>query len=161
MPVTTDFHYRLSGGAANTAALASIGGAKSSSVAPAALFDRVEAAEATAGDVEYRCIYPHNAGTAGYTGVKLWVLSDTAEASTTIEVGIGTSALNGVEQTVASESIAPVGVTFSAAATKAAGVDLGALAAGDSRAVWIRRTVAAAAPAASAAFSLRIEGETV
>lgn len=62
MPIiATDIHYRLSGGAANTDPNASLGGAKSSAAMPSSIFDDVPSAEATAGSVEYRCIYIHNA----------------------------------------------------------------------------------------------------
>lgn len=160
MPVTTDFNYRLSGGASNSAPLNSLGGVKSSNSAGATIFDRVDATEAAAGDIEYRCLYVHNASaTVTYLNVTLWILADTPEASTIIELGLGTSATNGTEQTVGAEGTAPTGVTFAAAASKGAGVALGTLAPGESRAVWLRRTVTAATGAVSTAFSLRTEGE--
>lgn len=158
---STDIQYRLSGGASNTSPAASLGGAKSSTSAPAAIFDDVSSAEAAAGDTEYRCIYVHN-GHASLTliGAVLFILANTPSASTTVDVGVGTSALNGTEQSVADESTAPSGVTFSAAASQAAGIALGDIPAGQSRAAWVRRTITAGAAAVNDTFSLRAAGDT-
>lgn len=162
MPVASaDIVIRLSGGSSNTVAAASLGGAKSSQPAPASLFDSVSGAEASAGDVEYRCIYVHNASaTNEMTNAVAWLNANTASASTDIAIGLGSSAINGTEQTVASEGAAPTGVTFSAAATKGAGIALGNIPVGQHRAVWLRRTVTAgAAAAASDSATIRVECE--
>lgn len=158
---STDIQYRLSGGASNTSAAASLGGAKSSAAVPVAIFDDVSSAEAAAGDAEYRCVYVHN-GHASLTliGAVLFILANTPSTSTTVDVGPGTSAVNGTEQSVADESTAPSGVTFSAAASQAAGIALGDIPAGQSRAVWVRRTISAGAGAVNDTFSFRVVGDT-
>lgn len=155
----TDITLRLSGGAANASNAASLGGAKSSTVVPATVtnhFDAVSGAEAIAGDVEYRCLYLHNAhASLTLQGATVTVASDTPEASTTISVGVGTSAVNGTEQTVADENTAPSGVTFGTVAT------LGDIPAGQHRAVWVRRTVTAGAAAVTGTqYTLRPGGDT-
>lgn len=162
MPIlTTDIQYRLSGGASNAVQAASLGGAKSSNAASASIFDDVTSGESSAGDVEYRCIYVHNAhATLTLDNAVLWLPANTPSTSTVVEVGLGTSAMNAEEQTVADESTAPSGVTFAAAATKGAGVALGNIPAGQHRAVWLRRTVSAGAAAASDSFTARVEGDT-
>lgn len=152
MPVVAnDFVLRLSGGSANADANASLGGAKSSVVASAAvdgLFDTVSPAEATAGDVEYRCVYLHNANASStMLATVAWISANTPSASTDLAIGLGTSAVNGTEQTVANENAAPSGVSFSAAASQGAGLAVGALAPGEHRALWLRRTVSAGAAA--------------
>lgn len=158
---STDIQYRLSGGAGNTSPAASLGGAKSTTAASASIFDDVSSAEAVAGDTEYRCIYVHNAhGSLTLVGAMLWIPANTPSASTTIDVGLGTSALNGNEQTVADESAAPSGVTFVAAGTQGAAISLGDIPAGQSRAVWLRRTITSGAGAASDAASIRVTGDT-
>jgi hypothetical protein len=162
MPISsTDIVFRLSGGAANTSPLASLGGPKSSTAAPSGVFDDVGGAESGAGDTEYRCVYVHNAH-ASLTLVSsvLWIPSNTPSPSTTIDVGLGTSAINGTEQSVADESTAPASVTFAAAATQAAGIALGDIPAGQSRAVWLRRTINAGAAAVNDTFTLRVTGDT-
>lgn len=160
MPITsTDIQYRLSGGAANASANASLGGAKSSNTVPSALFDDVNSAESAAGDTEYRCFYVHNAhATLTLQNAVLWISSNTT--GNRIAVGAGTSAINGTEQTVADENTAPVGVTFSQPSTKGAGIALGSIPPGQSKAVWERRAVGAAAGAANDTYTLRTEGDT-
>jgi len=157
----TDIQFRLSGGASNASPAASLGGAKSSVAADASIFDDVSSAEAAAGDVEYRCVYVHNShASLPLVGAVLWIPSNTPSTSTTVDVGLGTSAVNGTEQSVANEGAAPSGVTFSAAATQAAGIALGDIPAGQSRAVWLRRTVSAGAAAIADSFTIRVTGDT-
>ena len=162
MPIiASDIQYRLSGGAANAAALASVGGAKSATAAPVGVFDDVSGAESAAGDVEYRCIYVHNnhATLVSQLAV-LWILANTPSADTTIDVALGTSAINGVEQAVADETVAPAGVAWTAAATVGAAIALGNIPAGQHRAVWLRRTINVAAAAVNDTFSLRVQADT-
>lgn len=159
--VSTDIKFRLSGGASNAVQIASLGGAKSSTDAAAGIFDDVSSAESAAGDIEYRCVYVHNNhGSLTLTGAVAWTPTNTPSASTTVDIGVGTSAVNGTEQTVANESTAPSGITFVAAATQGAGVALGDIPFGQHRAVWLRRTVTAGAAAAADSFTLRATGDT-
>ena len=158
--VSTDMQYRLSGGASNSDTAASLGGAKSS-VAASNYFDDVSSAEASAGDVEYRCVYVHNAhGTLSLIGAKVFIQTNTPSSDTDVAIGLGSSAINGTEQTVADESTAPSGVTFSAPTTFAGGLAIGDLAAGAHKAVWVRRTVNAGAAAYADSFTLRVQGDT-
>ena len=160
MPITSaEIVYRLSGGAANSNANTSLGGVKSSTVVPAALFDDVTSAESAAGDTEYRCIYVHNAnGTLTMQNAVLWITANTT--ANRIAVGVGSSAVNGTEQTVADENTAPTGVTFSQPAAKGAAIALGNIPAGQHRAVWLRRAIAAASAASNDTYSLRVECDT-
>lgn len=162
MPIlSTDIHYRLSGGAANSNASASLGGAKSSSQMPTNIFDDVSSAEATAGSIEYRCVYIHNNhGSLTMLGAKLWIQTNTPSATTTVAVGLGSSAQGATEQTVANETTAPSGVTFSEPADFAAGISLGDIPNGGHRAVWIRRTVDAGTAAVVDGFTLRTQCDT-
>ena len=67
-------------------------------------------------DTEYRCFYVHNAMHATLTmqNSVIWIQSNTTSADTSIEIALGSSAVNGTEQTIANENTAPTGVTFSA-----------------------------------------------
>lgn len=151
MPITqADIHYRLSGGASNSLGSASLGGAKSSNQAPTAIdtmFDRVSSAEALAGDTEYRCVYIHNAYTEAMLNSVVWISANTASLTTSVAIGLGTSVLNGTEQTIANENTAPVGVTFSEPASQGTGIALGDIPTGQHRAIWVRRTINAATAA--------------
>lgn len=162
MPIASaDIKYRLSGGAANADPLVSLGGAKSSVDAGSNLLDPVSSSEALAGDIEYRCYYIHNAhATLTLENAVAWISANTPSADTTIDIGVGTSAVNGTEQTVANENTAPAGVTFLAAATEGAAVALGNIPPSQHRAVWIRRTINAATAATNDTATLVAKGET-
>ena len=164
MPIiASDLPTYLSGGAANTNPLLSLGGIESTTVVPAGLFDNVSSGEAAAGDVEYRCFYVKNThATLTLTGAKVWMFANTPSADTTIEIGLGTTAVGtGNEQTVADEQTAPSGVTFSAAANEGAALTIGDIAPGQHKAVWARRTVNAAAAAANDTYTIRFKGDTL
>jgi hypothetical protein len=75
---------------------------------------------------------------------------------------VGTSAVNGTEQTIANETTAPTSVTFSAPSTAGTGLALGDIPAGQRRAIWLRRPVTPGAPnSASDTFTLGYQCETV
>ncbi len=162
MPIlTTDIIYRLSGGASNTDPAAALGGAKSSTSMPSGIFDDVSSAEASAGDIEYRCIYIHNNhGSLTLQAPKIFIQANTPSATTTVAIGLGTSVQGGTEQTVADEGTAPAGVSFSEPADFAAGIALGDIPPAGHRAVWIRRTITAGTAAANDSFTLRVTGDT-
>lgn len=164
--ITGDFATRLSGGAGNASGNASLGGVKSSSVAPTTvdgLFDPVTAAQALAGLVEYRAIYLHNSNaTLAMTNAVVFVSANTPLAGTTIDIGVGTSGINGTEQTIANEATAPTAVSFSAPSTAVTGLALGSIPLGQHMAIWIRRTITAgAASSANDTFTLGYQCETV
>lgn len=163
MPIaTSDVKFRLSGGVANTNPLLSIGGdASTTTDAPAGIFDDVSSAEATAGDVEYRCVYVKNThATLTLIGAAVWIQAQTPSAMTDVAIGLGASAINGSETAVANENTAPGSVTFSQPASFAAGLVIGDLAPGAHKAVWVRRTVSSFAPSAADGFTLRVQGDT-
>jgi len=162
---TADFEIRFSGGSSNNSGNASLGGVKSSNEAPEtlnALFDAVSAAEALAGDIEYRGLYLHNGNTTDeMVNIVLYLDTVSTSADTDIAVGVGTSAVNGTEQTIADEGTAPSGVSFSTPTSAGSGVSLGSLAAGESKAFWIRRTVNENAANGSDSATLGFRCETV
>lgn len=167
MPIIfSDIKFYLSGGAANANVNASLGGAKSSvEVVDATLhnlFDRVTGDEGDAGDTEYRCVYVQNGhATLSLLAAFLWVQANTPSADTTIAIALGGEGKNGTAEVVGNESTAPSGETFSAPASKAAGLSLGDLAAGEYYPIWIRRVVSAAASAYNSdSATLRVEGDT-
>lgn len=167
MPIAnTDIQYRLPGGASNSDVNASLGGAKSSTQVASAtannLFDAASSAETAAGDVEYRCVYVHNAhASLTLQNAKVWLNSNTPSADTTIDIGLGTAAVNATEQTVANESTAPSGVSFSAPAIEGAALSIGDIPAGQHKAIWLRRTINSNAGAfTNDAATLRVKGDT-
>jgi hypothetical protein len=165
MPIASgDIHYRLSGGAANSDPLLSLGGAKSSvQVTTGTLFDDVSGAQSALGLVEYRCVYIHNNhGSLTLTAPKIYVQTNTPTADTTIDLALGTSATNAQEQgPLATEETAPSGVSWVTNATNyATGIALSDIPFGQHRAVWLRRTVNAGAAAYADSYTIRVEGDT-
>jgi hypothetical protein len=163
--IAADFVTRLSGGASNAVGNSSLGGAKSSNTASTAtdgLFDAVSAAEAAAGLIEYRCVYLHNANaTLDMTNAVVYVSANTPLAGTTLDIGVGSAAINGTEQTVGNEATAPTSVSFSAPSTAGTGLALGSIPAGQHKAIWLRRSVTAGSgSSASDTFTLGYQCET-
>lgn len=161
MPIiSSDIKFRLSGGAANTDPALSLGGVKSS-VDASNYFDDVSSAEASAGDTEYRCLYVHNNhGTLTLIGAKIWIQTQTPSGDTDVAIGLGAAAVNATETATADESTAPGSVSFSAPSSSAGGLTIGDIPAGQHKAVWVRRTINAAAAAYSDSFTLRVQGDT-
>jgi hypothetical protein len=156
--VSSEIQTRLSGGSSNSNPATSLGGAKSSTVAPTALFDDVSGAEAAAGQVEYRCVYLHNAnGSLVLENGVAWLQ---ANVGGTLAIGAGTAAVNATETATANEATAPAGVTFSSAANEGAAISVGSIPAGQHKSVWVRRTIAPGAVAAAISATIRVKGET-
>lgn len=167
MPITsTDLKFHLSGGAANSDPNAALGGAISTTqivdATVANLFDNVGSAESAAGDTEYRCFYVKNThATLTLQAAKVYIQTNTPSADTSAEIGLGTSAVNGTEQTVANESTAPSAVTFSSAAGSGNALSIGNIPAGQHKAIWLKRIVNAAAVAYNSdSVIIRVEGDT-
>jgi len=166
MPIqSSDIEFYLSGGAANADPNASLGGAISANAVGAGLhnlFDIVSSAEAAAGDAEYRCFYvKNNHGSLTLQNAVVFVQSETGGSNVDELIGLGTSAINGTEQTVADEDIAPAGVSFSQANGSGNALAIGDLAPGEHKAIWIRRDVTAGAPAQNNLTStIRVQGDT-
>lgn len=163
---STDIQFRLSGGASNSDPNASLGGVESSTEITDAtvnnLYDDVSGDESSAGDTEYRCFYVHNAhATLTLQSAKLWIYSNTPDSDTNVQVGLGTAGVNATEQTVADESTAPTGVTFSDAANEAGALAIGDIPAGEFMAIWVKRVVNALAAAYDAdQATFRVKGQT-
>lgn len=167
MPIaSSDIKFRLSGGAANSDPNASLGGAKSSTEITNAslhnLFDIVSSAEASAGDTEYRCFYVHNNhGTLTWQSVKVWIQTQTPSPDTSVEIALAGEGVNGTAETVANESTAPVGETFSAPASEGAALSIGNIPAGQHQAIWVKRIVSASAAAYNTdSVVIRVKGDT-
>lgn len=170
MPIaSTDIDFHLSGGAGNSDPNASLGGVISTTQivnnSDNNIFDDVTGDEASAGDIEYRAIFVANAhGSLTLQNSVIWIESNTTSTSDTIAISKATEGVqaSGNIQTIANESTAPSGQTFSEPANKAAGLVLGNIPSGSEHGIWLRRTVSAGAGAINAnAFTLKCEGDTV
>lgn len=178
MPITaSDIQYRLStlnGSAGNTqpgTPAASLGKYASttalSSTPLGALFDDITGDQAAAGEVDYRCVFVHNAhATLTLIGPVVWVTSQTSGGSD-VAISVDTTAASAVgsasaqAKQVADEHTAPASQTFSTPTSKGTGLAIGDLAPGQVRGIWFRRTT----PAGTGASNLddvqwRVEGDT-
>ncbi|MBV2125749.1 MAG: hypothetical protein KUF75_11400 [Candidatus Thiodiazotropha sp. (ex Ctena orbiculata)] len=163
--LATDIDFHLSGGAANADPNASLGGAISNNQIPDGglhnLFDIVSGAESSAGDAEYRCLYVRN--NSAQTLINAWVcvITESPSADSDELIGLGTSAVNGTEQTVADEQSAPAGVSFAQANGEANALAIGDIPAGEHKAIWVRRDISAGAVAVNSdGPTLRAGGDT-
>lgn len=167
MPITSsDIKYYLSGGASNSDPNAALGGAISSTQFTDAtignLFDNVSGAESSAGDTEFRCLYVKNThATLTLQSAKAYINTNTPSGDSAVEIGLGSSAVNGTEQTVANESTAPSSVTFSSAAGSGNALSIGNIPAGQHKAIWFKRIISAGAAAYNSdSVIVRVEGDT-
>jgi hypothetical protein len=130
------------------------------------LFDLITGDENAASDVEYRAYFVHNShATLTLYSPVVWISSETAGGAsaaigvdTTAASAVGASSAQAIE--VADEGTAPSGVSFSAPTSKATGLAVGDLAAGQVRAIWVRRTAANTAPLDLDGVVIRVEGDT-
>lgn len=153
--IAGDIKLYLSGGASNADPNLSLGGIISSTEIVDAtlhnLFDIVSSAEGTAGDTEYRCFYIKNThATLTLQSAKEYIKTQTPDADTSAEIGLGTAAINGNEQSVVNENTAPVGVTFTALTGTGNALAIGDIPAGQHMAIWVKRIVTAGAAAVNA-----------
>lgn len=172
----TDILFKLSKntGPGNSSAQAdpndSIGGFMSSTAITDAtlhnLFDIVTGDDNAASDVEYRCFFIfNNHGSLTWESVKVWLFSETAGGASAAIAIDGTGVVSATSasaqaERVANENTAPSGETFSSPTTKAAGLSVGNIGAGQVIAIWVRRTAANTAAVDTDGVIIRAEGDT-
>lgn len=170
MPVlTAELVYRLSGGASNTVAGSSLGGAMSTvagGIITTAvinnLWDDVSGAQAESGTIEYRGFYIRNENASlTLQAAVIWIDSPTSSADTEFDIALAAEAVNVAMAAIPNESTAPVAVTFTRPVTKGGGLSIGNIPPGQFKGCWVRRTVNAAVGAGSDSGSMRVEGETI
>jgi len=174
--LTTDILFKLStksgsaGNSLSSTPAESLGKYISTTVVTAAtlhnLFDVVTGDENAANDVEYRCVFVHNAhASLTLTGAVVWLSAEVADgAAGAIAIDdvaasvIGSATAQADE--VADESTAPTGESFSSPTTKGTGLAIGDIPAGSCRAFWVRRTCADSAALDADGATVRCEGDT-
>lgn len=131
------------------------------------LFDDISGDENAASTVDYRCIFVHNShASLTYLSPKVWLSAEVANgASVAIAIdditasAIGASGAQAAE--IATETSAPSGVgSFSSPTTKGSGLSLGDIPAGQTRAVWVKRTAANNAALDNDGATISVEGDT-
>jgi hypothetical protein len=135
MPIlTADLEFRKT--------TTNLGGAITAAVTDGSdIFDTFTGDETTAGVTEYACIYFYNDSGLLASNTRVHLDSETAHTGVNFTVGLGTSAINGTEQTIADKNTSPSTVTFIEAADLASAINLGDIPAGQHKAVWVRGVV--------------------
>ena len=146
----SDIALLLSGGAANTDPLAALGGAASATNVVAgglnSIFRDITASEAATGITLYRCLYLQNNNVVDTaTNIVLHIETLSTSLSSATSMGVGTAAVNGTEQIIASETTAPAGVVLTAPTAFASAVALGDLGPGETRSLWVALAITAGA----------------
>jgi len=153
------FYLTPSGNSTPASSLGGVGsGSEISAVALHNLFDRVSAAEAVAGDVEYRAIDVKNTNLTDTLLDAVVYLVETSSGDTTIALAYDSTGT----QSVVNESTAPSSpaLSFSTPLSAATGVALGDMAPEAVCRIWLRRTVVGGAAKATDTGSLTISGGT-
>jgi hypothetical protein len=172
MPVTaSDIHikYSVVSGSAGNSTSGTAGGSLGKYVSTTdvagssnVFFDDVSSAEAAAGDTEYRCVFVHNAhATDSALNVQVSVTSEVSGGGTTTMAldNIAASAVGSASAQaaqIADENTAPTGV----GAFSTGPLSIGTLAAGQVKAVWLKRVVSASTGAMTGdGFTFHIAGD--
>ncbi|CAM0100305.1 hypothetical protein VPHK567_0428 [Vibrio phage K567] len=130
------------------------------------LFDAVSSSEASDGRVEYRCIYVVNEhATLTLYDAKLFMAENTASSESIVEIGLDPVAVNGEDSAIALVDEVDTNTDLSAVTwgdhpSFAGGLAIGNLAAGEQRAVWVRRTILAGAGVANESATVALRGDT-
>jgi hypothetical protein len=160
MPIVdTDIKFKLSvttGSAGNTTAQGNVNNSLGKYISTTEitdntlnnLFDDISGAENAASTVDYRCLFIHNSH-ASITALTclLWIQSEVSGGAS-IAIGLDTNGAVPIGQssaqavTIANETTAPSGVTFSTPTSSGTGLSIGSLQPGYCIGVWIRRTAA-------------------
>ena len=109
-----------------------------------ALFDDISKDESFDGDTEYRCFYVWNDHASDSLIECAAYIANQPAGADSIEIGLDSGGVNDgstAAVTVANESTAPSGVTFSAPSDSAGAITIGDIPAGQGIAVWVKRTV--------------------
>lgn len=129
-----------------------------------ALFDAVSGDENAASTVDYRAVVLYNShATLSLTVPKIWISSEVASGAS-VAIGldpIGVAAITAILGTsIATETDAPAGVSFSAPTTKAGGLAPATIPAGSAVLLWVRRTAANTAAVDADGATLSFAGDT-
>lgn len=151
MPTLNQVQYRLSGGLSNANPALALGGPMSSQAVGPDIFDNVDSLDALRGQVEYRCVYVNNAGPDALPLSLVYVSTPNPVG----RIAIGLGSVGQSEPSVADERTAPAGVIFGGQSINTP-VEAPELAAGQSFALWLRRTVQQRTQAGQEAFEVAI-----
>lgn len=108
-----------------------------------AFWSKIDQTRATAGGIRFRCFYIYNShDSLAAINPVLYVSQQTASPNDEIMIGLGSSGLNGVEQTIANEFTTPANVNFVSGVTRTTGLVLGtAIPPLGYYPIWVQQTI--------------------
>lgn len=131
------------------------------------LFDDISGAENAASTVDYRCIFIHNShASLNMLSTVIWLQSEVAGGAS-IQIGLDPGGVvpigqaSAQAQTIANETTAPGGVSFSAPTTSGTGLNIGTIQAGYCQAVWVKRIAANTSPVNNDGVTLGLNCDTM
>lgn len=130
------------------------------------LYDDISGSENSSGTVDYRCIFVHNSNSANVLqNTKAWLSAEVAGGAN-VAIGVDPTAASAVGSataqavTIANETTAPAGVTFTSPTNAGAGIDLGNIPNGQVRAFWVRRTATNSSALSADGVTIAVTGDT-
>ena len=118
-------------------------------------------AEAADGDIEYRLVFIKNThGTLTLFNPLVWIANETMNAGDSIHLAIADE-VKAETETIADETVAPVGPSFTDAIDEGSAIVFPDLAPGEYQGIWVKRTIGAGSALANdRSFDIHVKGET-
>lgn len=174
--LATDIKLRLSttaGSAGDSTAAGAVGNSlgkymSTTDITTSNVFPDITGAQNAQGSAykDYQCVFVYNSAAQDALNVVVWNSSDVAggaSADMALDSTAASAHNNASAQalTIANATTAPAGpLTFSASQSAATGLNIGTLAAGQVKAVWLRRTAANSGPLNNDGLQLEVDFDT-
>lgn len=130
------------------------------------LFPDVTGDENAASNVDYQCVFVHNAHASLTLQSPVIYISAEVAGGVSAAIAVDSTAASALANasaqalTIANKNTAPASITFSSPTTKATGLSLGNIANGQVKAFWIRRTAANTTAVNSDGVTVTVAGDT-
>ncbi|MFB6392627.1 hypothetical protein [Polymorphospora lycopeni] len=131
------------------------------------LFPKVTGSQNAASQVDYACVFVHNAHATDPLSGAVVYLPTQVSGGTTVAVGVDPTAASAIGSstaqavTISTPTTAPAGVTFSAPTDASSGLALGDLPSGQCRAIWIRRAAANTSALVGDGVTIAVTGDNL
>lgn len=117
------FIKRIKAGASHLGGAISVTREELSNNVPNAFWSPITTARALSGGTRYRCFYFYNSHDSIYaTNPIVYISQQTASPADEVSIALGSSGINGTEQTIADEFTTPTSVNFIAGTTRTTGI---------------------------------------
>jgi hypothetical protein len=130
------------------------------------LFADITGAQNAASQVDYAGLAIHNSNAANAAQNSVAYLSSEVAGGASVAIGADTTAASAVGSataqllTIANNTTAPAGVSFSSPTTAGSGVSLGSIPVGNVKGLWVRRTASNSAALSNDGVTLAVQVDT-